>query len=103
MSREEWVERARVARARNGDPSTSHEAARRVTPKIGTWRAKVEAALKANPEGLTDFELERMLGGRPQTVRTRRSELVDDGVVCDTGERRPTDSGSSAIVWAISN
>ena len=61
-------------------------------------------ALRQCPRGATNQELEELLCHgqerfEPQTIRTRTSELVDRGLVYDTGERRLTRSGRAAIVW----
>jgi hypothetical protein len=92
--------------SRRTDPETSHAAGAAVAPRTGTWRRKVLEALgddaAAGRRGLTDIELERRWpGARPQTIRTRRSELVAAGLVEDSHDRRLTDTGSMAIVWRL--
>lgn len=49
--------------------------------------------------GLTDEEMQRQLGMQPNTQRPRRRELVELGAVADSGQRRKTASGRSAVVW----
>lgn len=93
-------------RARSSDPETSHAAARAV--RAGTWRARVlesfRAARSAGHDGLTDRELELLWPeARPQTVRTRRSELAAEGYVVDSGRTRRTDAGLEAIVWVLAD
>lgn len=39
----------------------------------------------------------------PSGIRSRRSELVELGLVEDSGERVKTRSGRSSIVWRIAN
>ena len=34
-------------------------------------------------------------------LRTRRSELVDAGLVVDSGERKLTQNGAKSIVWRL--
>jgi hypothetical protein len=49
--------------------------------------------------GATDDEIEVVLGMRHQTASARRRGLVLKLYVSDSGAKRPTRSGSSAIVW----
>jgi hypothetical protein len=50
--------------------------------------------------GCTDEEGYTALGMNPSTYRPRRIDLVDKyGVVVDSGRRRLTASGRSAVVW----
>lgn len=85
--------------ARRTDPTTSHQAAADARTNATTHRARVLATLRAHPEGLTDFELAAILGLQQTSAGKRRGELRDAGQVCDSGARRPSPSGSSAIVW----
>lgn len=52
--------------------------------------------------GATDEEMQIELGMNPSTQRPRRIELVKLRTVADSGETRPTKSGSKATVWIAS-
>jgi hypothetical protein len=87
--------------ARRTDPDTSHKAAQRVSSR-GSWdRRAALVAHRNNPAGLTDFELGDLIGRQQTSAGKRRGELRDLGLVCDSGARRASPSGSSAIVWII--
>lgn len=88
------------------DPVTSHEAEARVRPHASTGRRAVLSAL-ALYGPLTDFELAERTGWQQTSIGKRRGECValgyveaftaPDGTKC----KRPSPSGSPAIVWAI--
>lgn len=83
-----------------GHPDTSHEAAERVLPRSGTQRAKVlRYFISIWPEGLTDEEVRIRLDLPFGSALARRNELMNDGWVKDTGQRRITEAGGRAIVW----
>ena len=94
-----------VPRARNTDPETSHEAAASVKHVRDSQRA-VLAVLRAT-EGLTDIEIaqryirlsKNLPKQSPSGLRTRRKELVERGLVEDSGDKRKLPSGRNAIVW----
>jgi predicted ArsR family transcriptional regulator len=87
---------------RPGDAAlTQIVAARTVTSLTGTWRRRVFGAIRAVEGGLTDEEIQTALGLNPSTERPRRVELVERGMVEDSGARRMTRSGRSAVVWAL--
>jgi hypothetical protein len=68
----------------------------------GVQRAKVmEVIALAGSQGATDAEVELETGFRAQSVSPRRGELVTLGVIVDSGQRRRTPSGRSAIVWIL--
>ena len=79
------------AATRAVDPSTSRDAARRVTRRLGDLhRAVVAAIAAAGRDGLTDRELERLpqfAGLAPSTARKRRSEAFQAGLLIDAGRR----------------
>ncbi len=87
------------------DPVTSHEAEAKVRPHASTGRRLVLAALALRPA--TDFELAEATGWQQTSIDKRRGECValgyveaftaPDGTKC----KRPSPSGSPAIVWAI--
>ena len=102
-------------RARRTDPQTSHDAA----ASVENLSQKQEAVLKVIrtfPIGLVDVGLvnaytmlQKMPAGAngvgylPEQsesgLRSRRSELVDRGLVRDSGKRMKLPSGRKAIVW----
>ena len=88
--------------ARNDHPDTSHEAASKVK-NTGLLRRKVFLfILEQGERGATDEEIiDRFsrAGYTPNGIRPRRVELVRAEFVVDSGARRPTRSGRSAIVW----
>lgn len=90
-------------RARRTDPATSHTAASSVAHLRHTQQ--VVLTLLRLEGGQTDEELLLLWNDRiadrisPSGLRTRRAELVDMGLVRDSGDRRPLQSGRMAIVW----
>lgn len=60
------------------------------------WRS---ARNTFSSRGLTDDEIERILGLRHQSVSPRRRELVLLGKVVKSGRTRATRSGRQATVW----
>lgn len=91
-----------VAPARQSDPDTSHVAANANQEIRGAQRIKVYEYLKAvGLHGATDYEIGVALSILRTSAGKRRKELLEMGHVEDSGERRQTDSGSTAIVWRI--
>jgi len=88
------------------DPVTSHEAEAKVRPHASTGRRAVLSAL-ALYGPLTDFELAERTGWQQTSIGKRRGECVALGWVeaftapSGTKCKRPSPSGSPAIVWAI--
>lgn len=81
---------------------TEAAAATKVAPRSGTLRRRVlDAIAAAGDFGLTDWQIHETLGCRLYSAAPRRGELVRDGWVQDSGRRRETDSGTSAIVWVL--
>jgi predicted transcriptional regulator len=52
-------------------------------------------------DGLSCQELEGVTGLEHSTASARLGELRDSGLIYDTGRRRRTKAGRSAIVWRI--
>jgi len=95
-----------MARARNTDPVTSHLAAEAVDNITKTQ----EYILKCLRRPRADVELVaayRNMRTAPRAsesgIRSRRAELVDRGLVVDTGRRIRLESGRFAIVWGRAN
>ena len=78
-------------------PDTSIEAALFVAPRTGTLRRKVYDYIKA-AGGATDDEIQAALDMDGNTERPCRVELVNAGIVADSGIRRRLD-GRPRIVW----
>ena len=105
------------ARARATDPSTSHAAAAKIVD-LTNRQAVVLSILRYQLDGeatdeelceqyqslATEYDVESALGSLPPQsrsgIRTRRRELVDRGLVLDTGRKRTLPSGNKGIVWA---
>lgn len=90
-------------RTRAGDPGTSRAAAATVD-RLPTLKRLILDALRARP--MTDEELIEALRragvmGSPSGIRSRRAELVEDGLVVETGSHRPTETGRQATVWGV--
>lgn len=81
----------------------SKDAAEAIKAKCPTLRQRVYDCLVLFTEsamgGLTDAECQRILKIDPSTQRPRRIELVERGMVVDSGETRKTKSGRKATVW----
>lgn len=104
------------AKARNTDPETSHAAAESVSDLTEKQNA-VLMALRRYPNGLTDERVATIYGNArsvvprdweqpfprqsPSGLRSRRAELVEKGLVRDSGRREKTASGRQAVVWEV--
>jgi hypothetical protein len=92
-------------RARWSDPLTSHQAAASVT-RMRRSQAAVLAVLREEGPA-TDEEIAARYRTPPRPMqspsglRTRRAELVEAGLVRDSGERRRLPSGRLGIVWEV--
>lgn len=91
--------------ARSTDPQTSWDAARSVDNLTETRLAILGVLRQHGPQ--TDEEIAhlfspeemRRMKTSPSGLRTRRSELVHDGHVFDSGKRKVGDTGRKMIVW----
>lgn len=90
---------ARLVRA--SDPDTSHNAAENATRRGPSQRKRIWEALQ-QLGGATDYELSQATGILRSSAAKRRQELTELGHVIETAQRRPTDTGSLAIVWRCS-
>ncbi|HXI23108.1 MAG TPA: hypothetical protein VNG71_04465 [Pyrinomonadaceae bacterium] len=88
------------APARCTDPETAHEAAAANQLSRFTMRREVLLLLQSKgSKGATDWEISEELGILRTSAGKRRHELVALGLVENSGQRRETDTGSTAIVW----
>lgn len=90
---------------RKGDPITSHEAEKSVKNITGTQRA-ILAILRLPTQDedlIRRYEALAEKGFAPKAspsgIRSRRAELVDRGLVEDSGIKVRTKSGRNAILW----
>ena len=86
---------------RTTDPQTSHEAAGQAKRRGPSQRRQIWEALQ-HLGSATDYELSAYTGLLRSSAGKRRQELTDLGHVVSTPYKRPTDTGSMAIVWRCS-
>lgn len=80
--------------------STSIEAAESIRPHRKRLKTMVMDFIRNRGSlGATDWEIEQHLQLSHQTASARRNELVKDGGVYRSHEKRKTGSGRNAIVW----
>lgn len=88
--------------ARITDPQTSHDAAESVDNLTETKQYILKALVRPRTD-VSLVEAYRNLKFAPRAsesgIRSRRAELVADGLVKDSGVRVKLASGRSAIVW----
>lgn len=79
---------------------TSLAAARSLKPSwLAGKRLQVWSALRHATDGLTDEEGIALTSLSPSSYRPRRVELVEAGLVVDSGLTRPSLSGRQMTVW----
>jgi len=79
---------------------TSMAAAVQAEPSVKTWLGAVLIWLRLQDDtGATDEEMQERMNINPSTQRPRRGDLVNRGLVVDSGRTRPTRSGRKATVW----
>lgn len=81
------------------DQDTSRKAAESVAGVAPKLRRAVLDALRLHPSGMTADETADWLEESILSVRPRFTELLRDGLIDDTGDRRKNASGRSAKVW----
>lgn len=87
--------------SRRRDPTTSHDAANANQSGRHKDRQRALEIHRAHPDGLTDHELAALMDRVQPSAGKRRGELRDAGLIVDSGERRRTPQGSTAIVWKL--
>lgn len=82
---------------------TSSAAADEIAHDVSRLRRLVlDFLLAIGPDGATDEEMQSGIPMAPNTQRPRRIELVNQGLVKDSGQKRRTNSGRFAVVWIAS-
>ena len=91
--------------ARREDPDTSRDAAAGITLHLRELQRQVLAFAEARGRlGFIDPDMAAHFECHGSTYRTRRSELVEMGLIADTCERRPiVAAGRKHAVWAITD
>ena len=81
---------------------TSAAAARSIAGRSKSMQDRVLEFFKLRGQfGGTDQEIANFLRLPENSIRPRRIELVQIGLVCDSGKTRLTKSRRSAVVWII--
>ena len=79
---------------------TSRRAAEEIEMNADSLRGRTYRYLIGRGNrGATDEEIQTASGMNPSTQRPRRVELVERGLVKDSGQTRLTKSSRSAVVW----
>lgn len=94
--------RGEGAVARRTDPETSQQAAESIDAKRLRESQEEVLATFHRLGPMTDQELVARYTGLAQStsgLRTRRHELVEKGLLRDSGLRRKLESGRLAVVW----
>lgn len=90
---------------RTTDPQTSHDAARSVSKLTETYRLILEIFDTFGPMNDERLLLTWKASGLKQIsdsgLRSRRSELVAQGKLEDSGDRWEMSSGRQSIVWKV--
>jgi hypothetical protein len=81
---------------------TSVDAAEQIEPRAATLRRHVFMLLSMKGMyGATDEEMQNDLNMNGSTQRPRRVELLQAGLIRDSGRTRRTRSGRAAVVWVV--
>jgi hypothetical protein len=85
-----------------GAPETERAAAVSVYPRTGTARRRVlDFIYGSGSHGATDEEIQTGLAMGANTQRPRRVELLNDGWIEDSENRRKTSTGTDAVAWVM--
>jgi DNA-binding transcriptional ArsR family regulator len=79
--------------------NTRREAREAIAERVPRLRQAVLEALRKRP--MTADEVAEAIGESILAVRPRVTELHNDGILYDSGKRRPNASGRNAIIWAV--
>jgi hypothetical protein len=94
----------KTVRARLTDPVTSHLAAETVDNVTETQAYILRCLKRPRNDGelINAYNLYKTAPRASESgIRSRRAELVDRGLVVDTGARVKLDSGRYSIVWGL--
>lgn len=80
---------------------TSLAAAISISGNRNSMHNRIINFLRTHPEGATDEEIQIGIDMKSSTERPRRGELVETGVVKDSGRKSKTISKRSAVIWVL--
>lgn len=81
---------------------TSRAAAEAIKPALNALQSRVLAVIRLEPSwGATDEDICTVTGLKGSTVRPRRIELCEKGLIKDSGKTRATKRGRQATVWTV--
>ena len=92
---------------RNDGSDTMMDGACAIAPSLKSIRERVLSLFQSGE--MTDGELvseyqKRYRNGEYRSISTRRRELVDSGMISDTGRRKKNpNSGVNNIIWALTD
>jgi len=85
-------------------PATSRAAAEKALLKAGTQRRHIYDYIRHyGPDGATDDEIAADLKILPNSVRPRRSELAQAGLIVRAGHTRRNVYGNACDVWVVAD
>jgi DNA-binding MarR family transcriptional regulator len=94
------VELREPPRVRSGDPETAYAAAAAVEDNVThLQRIVLDALLVAGDKGMTSQEISDYTKIDRVTISPRLRPLADKGLIVDSEERRPGNTGKMGIVW----
>lgn len=85
---------------RRKSKDTSIAAAASIAPEVPNIQAQVYAyAKQRGGQGFTDDQLNEHFKTTKSTYRSRRADLVEQGLIIDTGIRAKNEGGRFTIIW----
>jgi hypothetical protein len=94
------AQEASIKLHRRHDQPTSIEAAEAIAPKLNEIQQQVLSYAKDMKYGFTDVDLNKFFESTSSTYRTRRAELVAQGLLADSWQREKI-NGRKHIVWIL--
>lgn len=83
-----------------GHPHTSEEAADVIRPVVSTIRERVLSYATAHSDGFIDEDLVNRWSDAPESsYRKRRTELVEENWIIDSGRTKQNSHGRDCVIW----
>lgn len=94
----------KVAPVGRNHPETAKQAAAKALPRSNTLRRTVfDLIAESGARGVTDDEVEQVLGRSHQSISACRNSLLKDGHIQDSGKIRLTRWKNEAIAWVVTD